>query len=80
MQANIPEESTVTVGDSHHYAVFHNVLVTKNGLQFYLPDHLADGPVDKEHQIPNMHSLLEWQFWSKLDSFKVRAITLDCIS
>lgn len=64
--------------DEQHYAIFHSVMVKGNHLRFYLPDHLADGPVDDQHRIPDMAAYLQFQFWSNLSDFKVSHACMEC--
>ncbi|KAK9808076.1 hypothetical protein WJX73_003097 [Symbiochloris irregularis] len=74
-QSNLPRESAVSMGDSGAYAIFHSVMVKGNTLRFYLPNHLADGPVDDQHRIPDMQGYLKYQFWSNLSDFRVDTVS-----
>ncbi|KAK9804102.1 hypothetical protein WJX73_007577 [Symbiochloris irregularis] len=74
-QQDVPHNSTVIVPERKSYAVFHNVLLQEEGILFYLPDELADGPVDALHQPPNLRNLLSAQWWSLPGHWKVEIVS-----
>ncbi|KAK9792050.1 hypothetical protein WJX73_006785 [Symbiochloris irregularis] len=75
-QGVVPHNSTVVVPEGKHYAVFHDILLQEQGVVFYLPDELADGPVDGLHQPPDLKELLTWQgWWPNPERWKVDIIS-----
>ena len=71
LQAAVHHNSTVYRLPGRSYATFHDVLLRKNGLLFFLPDEMADGSIDEAHTLPDMQETLAWQFWDDID-FHVR--------
>lgn len=71
-----PHNSTVIVPSGRTYAIFHDVLLQEEGVLFYLPDELADGPVGALHQPPNLKDLLSAQWWHLPGRWKVLHILL----